>query len=83
MLGGQAAWDAHAKALAGRVALLQITVEPDWHYAVCTACGWELEHNRSMRIAFRYSVATHECGHQEENLPVAAAVVDDGALLLF
>ena len=72
MLGGQQAWKDHAAAVAARVALQQITVEPNWHYSVCTRCGWEMEADRSMRIAFRYSVATHDCSHQEVS-PVAAA----------
>lgn len=82
MLGGQQAWNDHAAALTARVALLQITVQPDWHYAVCTRCGWELEADRSMRIAFRYSVATHDCSHQEET-PSVAAVPSDSDLVLF
>lgn len=81
MLGGQAAWDSHAAALNARIALQQITVEPNWHYSVCTRCGWELEADRSMRIAFRYSVATHDCSHQEELPPVAAAPSDSDLVL--
>lgn len=81
MLGGQQAWTDHAAALAARVALQQITVEPYWHYTVCTACGWELEADRSMRIHFRYSVATHECGRQPEPVAPVAAAAD--ALVLF
>jgi hypothetical protein len=74
MLGGQDAWTAHAAAVAARVELQQITVEPDWHYSVCTRCGWEVEADRSMRIFFRYSVASHDCsGHQVEISPVPAA----------
>lgn len=76
MLGGQQAWKDHAAVVAARVALQQITVMPDWHYSVCTRCGWEMEADRSMRIAFRCSVATHDCSHQEEISPVAAAPND-------
>lgn len=76
MLGGQAAWHAYAAELNARMALLQLHVETNWHYAVCTSCGWELELGRGHRPQFRYEVATHDCGH---SLPVPAAVpaVDD------
>jgi hypothetical protein len=81
MLGGQAAWTAHAALVNARVALQQITVQPDWHYTVCTRCGWELEADRFARQAFRYAVATHDCSPHLEELPVWAA--EPAELLLF
>jgi hypothetical protein len=73
MLGGQAAWHAHAAAVNARVALQQIHVRPDWLFTVCTSCGWSLELDRHFVYDFRYSVATHDCSHLEEVSTVAAA----------
>jgi hypothetical protein len=81
MLGGQQAWLDHAAALQGRLALLQVHVQPDWLYAVCTRCGWDLELNRALLPDFRYSVATHDCSGHRDVSPVAAA--DDAELVLF
>lgn len=80
MLGGQQAWHDHAAALQGRLQLLQVHVTPDWLYALCTRCGWESEPDCLDLRAFRYSVATHDCSHQQEVSPVVAA---DDALVLF
>lgn len=79
MLGGQKAWDRHAAILRARLAHIQVHVNPDWLYALCTSCGWSYEPTDMQIPAFRYTVATHECSHQEENSPVAAA--DDGLVL--
>jgi RNA polymerase-binding transcription factor DksA len=83
MLGGKQAWKDHAAAVAARVELQQITVMPDWHYTVCTRCGWELEADRLSRQAFRYAVATHECSPLEEIPLWAAAPAAPVAAVLF
>lgn len=58
---GQKQWDEYAAALNARMALLQIHVETDWLFALCSRCGWSLESKPDARGSFRYTVATHAC----------------------
>lgn len=79
MLGGARAWLEHAAALQVRLQLQQVHVQPDWLFTLCTRCGWSLELDRAQLREFRYSVAIHDCSHQDETPLVAA----DDDLVLF
>lgn len=72
MLGGQQAWDAYAAKLNAKMELMQLHVEPDWLFCLCTSCGWSLELGGNQRPVFRRIVAAHECSLEE--IPEAAPV---------
>jgi len=70
---GKAAWVAFAAALNARMQRLQVHVEPDWLFALCTECGWDLECGRPDIGRFRFEVASHECAAPAP-VPVPAAL---------
>jgi hypothetical protein len=57
------------------MSLLQVHVQPDWLYALCTSCGWDLECTRPEISRFRYDVASHECPLPVE--PVTVSLVEE------
>lgn len=59
--GGFTGWKSFADALKARMQLLQLHVESDWLFALCTSCGWDLELSRSELGRFRYEAAAHIC----------------------
>jgi hypothetical protein len=73
---GQAGWHAFAAALNARMARLQVHVEPDWLFAVCTHCGWDFEAGRPEISRFRFEVASHEC-ETFAAVPAAVPVLDE------
>lgn len=72
---GQAQWHAFAAALNARMQLLQLHVQPDWLYALCTSCGWDLECTRPEISRFRFEAAAHVCPLPVE--PVAVPLVEE------
>jgi hypothetical protein len=66
----QAGWHEHAALLSGRLARLQLHIEPDWLYCLCRVCGVEIEQNPpSDVVGFRFDVATHECAPVSQEIP--------------
>lgn len=71
-------WFRYAAALKARMARLQLHVEPDWLFAVCSECGWDLECSRPEISAFRFEVASHQCeapAPVPESVPAAVEVL--------
>lgn len=71
---GEQQWLDYAALLAGRMRCFQLHVEPDWLFALCRHCGFQLEQAPPSDIAaFRYEVATHIC----ETLPAETPATDE------
>lgn len=75
--GGFAGWQAFADALHARMALLQVHVQPDWLYALCTSCGWDIECTRPEISRFRFESASHVCPPAESSTDLVPAAVEE------